>query len=179
MKRLAVLFLGLTIGFLGFSQEVKWLSIEEAVKKNAENPKKIVVDVYTDWCGWCKVMDKNTFKHPVIAKYLNENFYAVKLNAEQKEDIILNGTTYKFVEQGRRGYHELAAKLLNGNMGYPSVVFLDEQVRVIQPLSGYIKPQPFDEIINFIGSDKYKTQSWDDFQASFTSTIPEDSEANL
>lgn len=173
MKKFLVLSVGLLIGLIGYSQEVKWLSIEDAVKKNADNPKKILVDVYTDWCGWCKVMDKNTFKHPVIAKYINENFYAVKLNAEQQEDITLNGTTYKFVNQGRRGYHELAAKLLNGQMGYPSVVFLDEQVRVIQPLSGYIKPQPFDEIINFIGSDKYKSQSWDDFQSSFTSTIQE------
>ncbi len=173
MRKFAIVFIGLTLTLLSYSQKVEWLSIEEAMQKNSENPKKILVDVYTDWCSWCKVMDKNTFSHPVIAKYLTENFYAVKLNAEQKEDITLNGKTYKFVEQGQRGYHELAAALLNGNMGYPSVVFLDEQNRIIQPLSGYIQPQPFDEIINFIGSDKYKTQKWEDFQASYTSTIKE------
>ena len=88
------------------SQQINWVSIEEAEKMNKEKPKKIMVDVYTDWCGWCKKMDKDTFSNPVIAEIINEHYYAVKLNAEGKDEIIFNGTTYKFIAQGSRGYHD-------------------------------------------------------------------------
>lgn len=151
--------------------QVQWLTFEEAVAKNKENPKKLFIDVYTDWCGWCKVMDKNTFNHPEIAKYLNENFYPVKLDAEQKEDITFNGHTFKFVASGRKGYHELAASLLNGKLSFPTVVFLDEQLRIIQPLPGYHKPEQFDPILRFIGGDSYKDISWEDFQKSYSSNL--------
>ena len=70
-----------------YAQKVKWYSFEEAVELNKTKPKKILVDVYTDWCGWCKKMDQNTFSHPVIAEYINKNFYAVKFDAESKEAI--------------------------------------------------------------------------------------------
>ena len=61
---------------------VKWLTFEEAVEKSKTEKRKIFIDVYTDWCGWCKVMDKNTFNDPEVAKLLNEKFYPVKFNAE-------------------------------------------------------------------------------------------------
>jgi thioredoxin-related protein len=137
-----------------------------------KEPRKILIDVYTDWCSWCKVMDSKTFSNHVIAEYMNRNFYPVKFNAEQKSDVILNGKTYKFIASGQRGYHELAAQLLNGKLGYPSVVFLDEQTRMIQPVQGYIQAKEFDEIIKFIGGEHYKSQKWEDFQASYVSPIP-------
>ena len=64
------------------AEKVQWMSFEEAVAKNKLEPKKIFVDVYTDWCGWCKKMDAGTFNNPVVAKYLNEKYYNVKLDAE-------------------------------------------------------------------------------------------------
>ena len=155
------------------AQEVKWYSIEQAVELNKKEQKKFMVDVYTDWCGWCKVMDKNTFSNKIIAEYLNSKFYPIKLNAEQKEDIILGNTTYKFVAQGR-GYHELAAAMLNGKMGYPSVVFLDEQIRIIQPFQGYLKPKEFDQIAKFIGDNLYKTKTWEEFLNTYKSPIIEE-----
>ena len=126
---------------------VKWYTIQEAFTLTKTEPKKIIIDVYTDWCSWCKVMDKNTYENQIIAAYLNDKFYPVKFNAEQKEDVVVNGTTYKFVASGSRGYHELAAALLNGQLGYPSTVFLDEETRMIQPVQGYLQPRQFDEII--------------------------------
>lgn len=167
---LAVIFL-ITFSAFAQKQEVKWMTFEEAVAKGKENPKKIFIDVYTDWCGWCKVMDKNTFSHPVIAAYLNENFYPVKLDGEQKEDITVNGHTFKFVESGRRGYHELAASLLNGKLSYPTVVFMDENLRIIQPVPGYQKPEQFDPILKFIGGDHYKDTPWEDFQKGYKSAL--------
>lgn len=152
---------------------VKWYTIEEAYAMTKKAPRKIMVDVYTDWCSWCKVMDSKTFSNQVIADYLNKNFYPVKFNAEQKEPIALNGKTYKFIESGSRGYHELAAELLNGKMGYPSTVFLDEKTNIIQPVQGYIKAKEFDGIVKFIGGNDYKTKKWEDFQAGYVSPVKE------
>src|SRR5882757_10471977 len=71
---------------------VKWMTFQEAVEKSKTEKRKIFIDVYTDWCGWCKVMDKNTFPDLQIAKLLNEKFYPVKLDAEQTADINFRGT---------------------------------------------------------------------------------------
>lgn len=175
MKYIFPIILILLISFGAIAQndkaQVNWLTFEEAVEANKKEPKKIFIDVYTDWCGWCKVMDKNTFNHPEIAAYLNENFYPVKLNAEQKEDIIFNGHTFKFVPTGGKGYHELAASLLNGKLSYPTVVFLDEEFSIIQPLPGYHKPEQFDPILKFIGGGSYKNVAWEDFQKNYKSSL--------
>jgi thioredoxin-related protein len=158
--------------FLGFSSpdpepKVKWLTFEEAAALAEKNPKKIFIDVYTDWCGWCKVMDKNTFANEKIANYLNENFYPVKLDAEQKEDIVFRGHTFKFVPSGNRGYHQLAAALLNNRMSYPSIVFLDEQFNMIQPIPGYQPPQEFEKLMTFIGDNHFKSTKWEEYKKNF------------
>lgn len=178
MKSIAVGVLLIVLFYLNNNaQEVKWYSIEQAIELNRKEPRKLVVDVYTDWCKWCKVMDDNTYSNKIIADYLNTKYYPVKLNAEQKDSITIGGNTYRFVAQGNRGYHELAAALLNGKMGYPSVVFLDEQIRIIQPFQGYINPKQFDEIARFIGEEYYKTKSWDEFIKSYHSPIKEEAAA--
>ena len=150
---------------------VKWLTFEEAVEKSKTEKKKIFIDVYTDWCGWCKVMDQKTFNQPVIAKYLNDNFYPVKFNAEQREDVTFRDTTFKFIPSGSRGYHQLAAALLQNKMSYPTVVFLDENFNLIQPLPGYQKPDAFEPILKYFGSDGYKTTDWESWQKTFESAL--------
>jgi uncharacterized protein YyaL (SSP411 family) len=171
MKKLVVSWIFLIMACVTYAQSVKWYTIEQAMALTKKEPRKIMIDVYTTWCKWCKVMDTATFNNPVIAGYLNEKYYPVKFNAEQKADVTLDGKTYKFVPGGGRGYHELAATLLNGNLGYPSVVFLDEQAKMIQPMQGYIQARQFDQIIKFIGGDHYKTQKWEDFMASYVSPV--------
>jgi thioredoxin-related protein len=148
----------------GEGESVKWMTFEQAVEQSKIEKRKIFIDVYTDWCGWCKVMDKSTFSDPAVAKLLNEKFYAVKLNAEQREDIKYNGTTFKFVENGRSGYHQLAAALLNNQLSFPTVVFLDEEFSIIQPLPGYRKAPEFHQIAQYYGEGHYKTEKWEDFQ---------------
>ena len=144
--------------------DVKWISWEEAVELNAAAPKKIFIDVYTDWCGWCKRMDKTTFKDPEVMKSLNGSFYAVKLNAEQKEDIIFQGNTFKFVKSGRRGSHQLAQALLNGKMGYPSFVILDEEFKRIMISPGFKTPDKLLTELKFAKEEKYKEMSWEQYQ---------------
>jgi len=151
---------------------VKWMSFEQAVERSKTEKRKIFIDVYTDWCGWCKVMDKNTFSEPTIAKILNEKFYPVKFNAEQTADITFNGNTFKFVPYGNSGSHQLAMALLNNQMSYPTVVFLNEDFAMIQPLPGYQKPEEFHKVIQFIGEDLYKKTKWADFLSTYKSPYP-------
>jgi len=152
---------------------VKWMTFEQAVERSKTEKRKIFIDVYTDWCGWCKVMDKNTFSEAEVAKILNENFYPVKFDAEQREDVVFNGTTFKFVPSGNKGYHQLAAALLNNQLSYPTVVFLDEEFRMIQPLAGYQKAPEFHRVIQFIGQDHYKKMKWNEWQSVYKSPYAE------
>ncbi len=144
------------------AQEVTWLSWSEAaaLATSEENPKKIFVDVYTDWCGWCKKMDKDTFQNAEVAAYMEANFYMVKLDGEGKEPIEYKGKTFNFVPSGRKGYHEFAAALMGGKLSYPTTIFLDEEMNMLSPVPGYQKPEPFLNIAKYFGDDIYKEKDW-------------------
>ncbi len=177
MRKLVIFFAGSAVALwclaqstAGSNTEVKWLSFEQAVERSKTEKRKIFIDVYTDWCGWCKVMDKNTFTDPKVAQLLNTYFYPVKFNAEQSEDVVFNGTTFKFIPYGNKGTHQLAAALLNNQLSYPTVVFLDEEFRMIQPLPGYRDAKNFHPILLYIGEDHYKKGiKWEDWLKSYTS----------
>jgi thioredoxin-related protein len=147
---------------------IKWMTIEEALEKSKTEKKKIFIDVYTDWCGWCKEMDKTTFKDPEIVSYLNEKYYAVKFNAEQTGDVVYQDKTYKFKKQGGRGVHELAAQLLNNRLSYPSFVILNEQQEVIQPIPGYQNAQKLDIILHYFGTDNHKKTPWEKYERTYS-----------
>lgn len=159
---------------------VNWLTFEQAIEKSKTEKRKFFIDVYTDWCGWCKVMDKNTFSDPQIAKMLNDKFYPVKFDAEQKGDITFNGTTFKYVESGRSGYHELAAALMNNQLSYPTVVFVNEDFTSISPLQGYRKPEEFHKFLMFFAEEHYKKgqNSWKEFEKNYKSPYSASTESN-
>lgn len=152
-------------------EKINWMTIEEAEAASKEEPRKLIIDVYTDWCGWCKRMDKTTFSNPVIVDYINNNYYAVKLDAEQKDSIIFRDYTFKFVEQGRRGYHELAAALLNGKMSYPSIVYMDEELNMIQAIPGYQDAKSLEKIVKFFGENRHTDLTFEDYQKDFESEL--------
>ena len=93
MKKLLVLLLVFVAGF-GYAQKINWMTMNEALEAQKKKPKKIFVDIYTNWCGPCKMLDKNTFSNPDLIKYVNEKFYAVKFNAEGNETVSYQGQTY-------------------------------------------------------------------------------------
>ncbi len=137
--------------------KVNWLSMEEAVEKAGEDPRMIFVEVYTDWCGFCRRMDAETFSHPVIASYLNDNFYPVKLNAEQGDPIEFRGTVYENNNLGeRRPTHDFAIALLQGRMSYPSVVFFDENVELLTAIPGFRPPANMEAVLTFFNEGVYK-----------------------
>lgn len=161
----------LTLSLSAQKAEINWMTIEEAEAAVAQEPRKVFIDVYTDWCGWCKRMDKNTFQNPGLAEYVNENFYAVKLDGEEKDSLTFRGETYGFVKKGRRGYNELPAVMLDGRLSYPTIVFLDEELNMIQPIPGYQAPQVFEQIITYMANDVYKTESFEDYKEKYETKI--------
>lgn len=166
-KPILITIIGL-LAFTASAQEVNWLSLQEATALAAsdKNPKKVFIDVYTDWCGWCKKMDKDTFQNAEVAAYMSNNFYMVKLDGEGKEPIDFKGKTYKYIPSGKRGYHEFAAALLQGRLSYPTVVFLDEQLNMLSPVPGYQKPDPFLNIARYFGDNIYLEKDWKSYSGN-------------
>jgi thioredoxin-related protein len=156
------------------SAKIKWLDFEDAVALNKKKPKKMFIDMYTDWCGWCKKMDQATFINPVIVEYMNQNYYAVKFNAERKDTVTFNGKKYINPNPtGSRSSHQLAQELLSGKMSYPSFIILDETLKKVTTIPGYRKAPEFETILHYFGEDAYKTQKWEEFSPSFKTTAVE------
>ncbi len=146
---------------------IKWMTWEQMLEKSKTQPRKVVVDVYTDWCGWCKRMDATTFSDPCVAKYINETYYAVKFDAEQKQDIVFKEKTYKFVKNGMRGYHELAAEITRGQLSFPTIVFLDENIDVIQSIPGYRDVKDFETIATYFGRNEHMKTPWETYLKNY------------
>ena len=156
--------------------KVNWISIDEALELSTRkgNNKKILVDIYTKWCRWCERMDRITFQHPKIAEYINKNFYPVKFDAQYAEEVIFKDKTYGNVKNGKKRYHELAIELLRGKMSYPTVVFLDEKMELIQAIVGFKSPRQFEKIATYFGSDYYRKTPWSAFQKSYKTILTAD-----
>jgi thioredoxin-related protein len=137
---------------------IKWMTYDEATQLSKKKKKKIFIDVYTDWCGWCKKMDNTTMKDPRVVEYMNKKFYAVKLNAESSKASAYKGTPVT--------ERELATRIFKAN-GYPTTLYLSEGEDMIFNLPGYREAGELDKILHFVGEDKYKTQTWEQFNASY------------
>lgn len=123
---------------------IKWMTFEEAVKANQSQKRKVFIDVYTDWCGWCKVMDKKTFTDQTVIDYMNEHYYAVKFNAEKGNPVSFQGKNFELVDGGgNRSIHTLAYALLDGKLSYPSYVYLNENNQRITVSKGFKDPVRF------------------------------------
>ncbi len=164
----ALIFLFASTFLIGQSNEnkIKWMSWDEAMAANQDNPKKFFIDVYTDWCGWCKKMDASTFQDPELVEYMNDYFYAIKFNAEQKGDVVWNDFTYKFINGGKRGYHQLAQSLLDGRLGYPSFVLLDEETTRILLSPGFKTADKVMLELRYAKEEQYKKQSFSKFKSA-------------
>ena len=150
------------------AKEIRWMSLDDVQVAMKEKPKKVFMDVYTDWCGWCKVMDKKTFSHPEVIKYINQNFYAVKLNAEQRDPIRFNGSMFSFKEEYRA--NEFAVNMLQGRMSYPTTVIMEENFQSPQPIPGYLDVPTIEKVLKYIGEGAHKNQTYAEGDAAFKAT---------
>jgi thioredoxin-related protein len=152
--------------------KINWLSWEEMVKLNEKNPKNIFVDFYTAWCGWCKVMDKNTFEDPTVAEIMSKYFYCVKFDAERRDTIHFLDKDWLFIPGGRNGYHELAAYFMQNQLSYPTFCVLTPDFKLIMPLKGYIAVPQFEPIVSFLGQDFWmpsKNKNLEEYKQSYVS----------
>ena len=144
---------------------VKWVTFEEALQLNKKKPRMIFVDIYTDWCGWCKRMDRETFANSDVASYINKKYYAVKLNAEQSGSITFKDQQFVNPNPGKsRSTHQLAAALLMNERSYPSYVILDKASDWTFKLKGYKTPAELMPVLKYYGGGDYKKMSWGEFQ---------------
>ncbi len=144
--------------------KVNWITLEEAYERVQLQPRKILIDLYTDWCGWCKVMDRETYTNVNVAEYINKNYYPVKFNAEQRQSVRFANRNFVFVPRGKSGVHQLALVLTNNKPSYPTTVFMNEDLKVIQPLPGFMKAKEFYEVVTFFGGDHYKNESFENYK---------------
>lgn len=146
------------------TNSIKWMTVEQAMIATKTHPKKILIDVYTDWCSWCKKMDQTTFVEQEIIAELEKNFYCVKLDAEYKDTILFGGKAFINPSPAtNRSKHEFAAALLQGQMSFPSYVFMDELGRGITLIKGYQPKETFIKYLKYISSNSHKSMSPDQY----------------
>jgi thioredoxin-related protein len=155
-------------------QKINWMSLEEALAAQVNEPRKIIMDVYTTWCGPCKMLDANTFQNDDVANYVNQNYYAVKFNAEGEEvvkykDLEFTNPQFDPNRQGRNAQHELAQALKI--TAYPTIVFFNENGDTLLPIPGYKTPSQLELYLKlFYNNDHERISSqedWDNYQKEF------------
>lgn len=149
-------------------KEIHWLNIDELQTKMREHPKKVYMDVYTDWCGWCKRMEATTFQNPNVIRYLNENFYCIRFNAERKDTIRFMGKSYYFDPQSRA--NTLAVELMHGQMSYPTSIYMEEMFMNPQPVPGYQDVPTMEMILKYMGGNLYKSENFQQYRENFKAT---------
>ncbi len=163
-------FLGLFLPV--FSQKkdktkVTWQSVATVQQLHAEQKKPIIIDVYTDWCMYCKVMDNTIWNDGKVSGYIKDHFYAIKFDAESKEPEDWFGQTYEYKTTYK--VHMLAALWLGGNMVYPSTVILPVSGEPIV-VPGVLKKKEIEPILVYFGEQHNKTTDWKTFRENYKTT---------
>lgn len=178
MKKILPLFVFLVMAVSVTAQEINWVTLEEAVELQKKNPKKIIMDMYTKWCGPCKLLDRNTFQNKDVADYINEHYYAVKFDAEGNDVVSFKEKTYTNPNYDpakankRNGVHELTRYF--GVRAYPTIVFLDENQALLAPIKGYKTPQQLELYLKLFKNDEHKSLTTQEaFNEYYTAFKPE------
>jgi len=160
------------------AQEINWVTLDKAVELQQKAPKKIMMDMYTAWCGPCKMLDRNTFSNPDVIQYVNTHYYAVKFNAEGNDVVAFKGKTFTNPSynparaKSRNSAHQLASFFQIRS--YPTILFLDEKANFLAPIVGYKTPQDLELYLKMFKNNEHKEMtSQDAFNVYFKAFKPE------
>lgn len=132
-----------------------WQDYQAGLSQAKQEGKYVVIDFWTTWCHWCKVMDKETYTDDEVIRRLDKDFVMVKVNAESGE---AQGSDPD-APTGR----ELAREY--GVNSYPTTWFIDSDGEKIAPLPGYVEPKQFILVLDFVSSGAYQSQTFQEFQS--------------
>ncbi len=136
------------------TNEIQWLNYTTGLEKAQEEGKYVLIDFYTTWCGWCKRMDRSTFKDPEVVEFLNDNMVAVKVNAEAPDTVVHQDV--KLTER------QLAVGVYKAT-GYPTYFFLSPEGKALFKVPGYRNAEDFLSLVQFVGEEHFKNKSFDKF----------------
>ena len=154
---------------------INWVSLEQAMELAKRDGKPIMIDVYTTWCGPCKMLASKTFTDKQLADYVNSHYHAVKFDAEGAGEVTFKGKTYKnpsynpAMQGMRNGTHDLTMQIapVNGRVAYPTVVYMDAEGNVLAPVQGYLTPDQMEPILIYFGESIHKTQDYNTWYPTF------------
>ncbi len=129
------------------TSDIAWVELDEGIRLSNETGKKILVDVYTDWCTWCKEMDSDVYTSSAVLAEIEKHFIPVKLNAESNETVTFKGSSMTKIQFSQAV----------GVTGFPSTLFVDAAQEPITLVPGFVPAERFTVILRYIGEEHYKT----------------------
>jgi thioredoxin-related protein len=145
--------------------KLSWMNMDELTLKMKSEPKPVLIDLYTDWCYWCKVMEKKTYNNSKVISYINDHFYAVKLNAESKENVQWKNKYFSY--NNNYQLNEFAMYVTSGEPGFPTTVVIPDEKSEPIAVQGFLEPKEIEPILKYYGEGAYKTESYSDFKSTF------------
>lgn len=147
--------------------KIRWQSFDNINEKLTKANKKFIVYFYFDGCKWCRYMEDNTLANDQISKFINQNYYIYKVNALHGNKIVVGNRSFTSVHIGKYDFNELATELLNGDMSFPALVFLDEKFNKIQSIEGYYSQEEFEVLLSYFAGNHHKNTMFKKFANNY------------